>query len=567
MDVHKFSRYRIVQKLGQGGMGIVYKAYDSKLQQNVALKVIENLHDENLVKRFMREVRAMTKLNHPNIIRIYEYGEKPTPFFTMELIEGVTLKQFIETSRNEWHKITEIVEHLAEALHEAHKNNIIHRDIKPSNIMLTKDLTPKLMDFGLVKDQSAEDITKLSNTGHIYGSLAYMSPEQVQGEPNTCSDIYSLGATFYHLLTKRQLFPDKFGYQMIFSILESTPPAPKQIDRNIPTALDLICSKCIEKLPEHRYQTAYELIRDLRKFRKHRHISKKSKRIPLHTWIKSTATFIYIPAFVIIIFLSYNLLQQRKQIEKLSAEKQKLFIANVKVMKHSDKIVALEKKIKDQEKLLSDHNSLAKKQQKAIDHLQESLDFTLERAVFYLRLTENYHRAERIVAQVLEENPQMARAYKAMGVIFLAQGIKTQDPQQQQELFRKANQYIATIINQNLMEKEAPKFQAAVYIDYAKSYALLKNEAVCKKYMDKGIAIVESAKNYCDRAVFYFLYLKNDIVNARHDIQKALEIAKQKPNQLNEQEFTVLQRYNDRFAQGFGLEEKELNIWFKVLIR
>ena len=265
----KFERYAIEAKLGQGGMAAVYLAVDQSLGRKVALKVITSRDKESL-ERFQREAQAIAKLRHPHIVQVYDVGVFGSQhYFTMEYIEGVSLEQMIESSPKPGiQNIAHIMMQVAEALDYAHQQDIVHRDVKPSNILIDKKGTAYLTDFGIAKQLSGLD-RKLTLTGNVIGTVEYMSPEQTTGKSKDIdfrSDIFSLGTTLYHCITGRVPFEGGPVLDTISNIVNKDPKQPTTIIRWIPHDLETICLKCLEKDKTKRYQTASELVEDLRRY-------------------------------------------------------------------------------------------------------------------------------------------------------------------------------------------------------------------------------------------------------------------------------------------------------------
>ncbi|WP_372370516.1 protein kinase [Candidatus Uabimicrobium sp. HlEnr_7] len=253
----EFGDYEIEHKLGQGGMGIVYKAYEKQIKRVVALKVISH-GSESMVHRFQKEMEILGKLQHPNIVRLLSYGTTPQMYLTMEYLEGKVLTEINNLS---FRQIARVIRKIALALQDAHEQGIIHRDIKPANIMLVGK-EPKLMDFGLAKLQ--QDDEQISKTGELLGTVAYMSPEQAYGAPLTgATDIYSLGATIYKLLTLRPPFEGDNNINIIFRVCYKDVVSPRVLNPDIPVDLEAICLKCLEKDPRKRYTSANYLAEDL----------------------------------------------------------------------------------------------------------------------------------------------------------------------------------------------------------------------------------------------------------------------------------------------------------------
>ncbi|MCI0404002.1 MAG: protein kinase [Acidobacteria bacterium] len=268
------SHYRVLEKLGGGGMGVVYKAEDLKLGRLVALKFLPDdvARDEAAVERFKREARAASALDHPNICTIYEIGEhEGQPFIAMQYLEGETLKQRIDAQRAlPDEEVMRVGLQVAEALEAAHGKGIVHRDIKPANIFLTSRGQVKVLDFGLAKlVHSAGDITataSLTQTGAAPGTLPYMAPEQLRGqEVDGRADIHAFGCVLYEMATGQRPFRAELGSQLIDDILHKVPAAPGRLNPDLPPDLERIILKCLEKDPENRYQSAKELLVDLRR--------------------------------------------------------------------------------------------------------------------------------------------------------------------------------------------------------------------------------------------------------------------------------------------------------------
>jgi serine/threonine protein kinase len=259
------SHYKILEKLGEGGMGVVYKAQDTKLDRIVALKFLPKrlLCDNEAKTRFEHEAKAASALNHTNITTIYEIDElEGECFICMEYVEGTSLKEMIKEKTLSLKEIIDIAIQMAEGLSKAHEKGIVHRDVKPANIFVTADGMVKILDFGLAKLAGSQ--TKLTKTGATLGTVAYMSPEQAKGEGvDHKTDIWSLGVVLYEMLTGQLPFGAEYEQAMVYSILNEQPKAIDLIRKDIPKKLQDIVYKSMEKNSALRYQNMNEVVKEL----------------------------------------------------------------------------------------------------------------------------------------------------------------------------------------------------------------------------------------------------------------------------------------------------------------
>jgi serine/threonine protein kinase/Tfp pilus assembly protein PilF len=257
-------KYRIIEPIGKGGMGVVYKAEDIKLERTVALKFLpaELTEDPEARERFVREAKAAAALSHPHICTVYEIGEDKNQYFiAMEYIEGQSLKEKILKGPLDQAEALDIIIQVAEGLEEAHKKGVVHRDIKPGNIMLTAKGMAKVMDFGLAKVRGGVMVTK---EGTTMGTLAYMSPEQARGEDvDDRADIWSLGVVLYQILTGHLPFRGDLDQVMLHSILHQEPKPMRALRTGIPAALERVVDRALKKKREERYQSAAGILADL----------------------------------------------------------------------------------------------------------------------------------------------------------------------------------------------------------------------------------------------------------------------------------------------------------------
>ncbi|HEX6729193.1 MAG TPA: protein kinase, partial [Pyrinomonadaceae bacterium] len=294
MELTQVSHYRILERLGAGGMGEVYLAEDMKLGRKVAIKILSDEYTTNKdrLKRFEQEASAASALNHPNILTIYEVGnDDGRHYIATEYIDGVTLRRKIAANRLETIEILDIAVQIAGALEEAHAAGIIHRDIKPDNIMVRRNGYVKVLDFGLAKltetsvdrtPSDAEAATRVlvhTDAGVVMGTSHYMSPEQARGKPvDARSDIWSLGVVLYEMVTGRFPFEGETSTDILAAITQKEPSPLARFARDVPPELEWIVLKALRKAPDERYQTIKELLTDLKRLKQKREFEVELER-------------------------------------------------------------------------------------------------------------------------------------------------------------------------------------------------------------------------------------------------------------------------------------------------
>jgi WD40 repeat protein len=267
-EVDRLHGYEILGELGRGGMGVVYKARQTGLGRLVALKMIlsGSQAGRDQVARFKTEAEAIARLQHPNIVQVYEVGEhEGRPYFSLELCEGGSLDRKMAGAPVPPEQAARLTETLARAISAAHRANVIHRDLKPANVLLSADGTPKITDFGLAKKLGEVGQTQ---TGDVMGTPSYMAPEQAQGKKDIgpAADVYSLGAILYELLTGRPPFKAATMMETLVQVINDEPVPPRQLNPGVPRDLETICLKCLEKKLVRRYESAAGLAEDLERW-------------------------------------------------------------------------------------------------------------------------------------------------------------------------------------------------------------------------------------------------------------------------------------------------------------
>lgn len=285
----KLGRYEIRSPLGTGGMGVVYRAEDTQLRRQVAIKILPGdvATDNGRMWRFKQEAQAAAALSHPNIAHIYEVGEdNGIHFIAMELVDGPTLREIIQNGTERLPKLLRYLQHTAEGLASAHAAGIVHRDLKPDNIMVTKNGHAKILDFGLAKlieplespstknkagfDVSTKILQQYSRPGTVLGTVGYMSPEQAQGktELDARSDIFSFGCILFEAVTGRKAFEGNDAIDTLNKIIREPVPPVSDFRSDLPNHLQRIVRRCLAKDPDERYQTIKDVAIELKELRR-----------------------------------------------------------------------------------------------------------------------------------------------------------------------------------------------------------------------------------------------------------------------------------------------------------
>lgn len=330
----EFGRFTDLQLIGRGGMGIVYRAWDNRLQRTVGLKMLAGgLAHESDRQRFQHEAESAAQLDHPGIVPVFEFDEHDgQPYFSMGFVDGESLLDAISRQPLSPSDAASLLVQVAEAIHYAHTRGIIHRDLKPGNILLDGDGQPRVADFGIARRQEVD--SRLTATGEILGTPSYMPPEQATGVVKNIgpeSDVYSLGAVLYHMLTGRPPFLGESMIETITQVLQSEPVSPRQLRPHVPRDLETICLKCLEKARDRRYSSAAELVDELQRFLDGRPIRARAVTATERAWRwtrRHPIVVALVTTIVIAIFASIGFLISRQYQLKLSGINDQLTTIN-----------------------------------------------------------------------------------------------------------------------------------------------------------------------------------------------------------------------------------------------
>src|SRR5437868_8348536 len=278
-----FGDYELLEEIGRGGQGVVYRARQKSLNRTVALKVIGlgQFASTPHLKRFRQEAEAAASLEHPQIVPIYEIGERDRScYFSMKFVEGGQLDAVLGGKPMPVRQAAELLVKIARTVQFAHEHGILHRDIKPGNILLDKKGEPHLTDFGLAR--LVEQESTMTNSFDVLGTPSYMAPEQAAGQSKNltaAADVYALGAVFYQMLTGRPPFSGSTNYETVRLVLDADPRSPRVLNPKVDRDLSTICLKCLEKDSQHRYSSALALAEDLERWLRHEPIQARRTRL------------------------------------------------------------------------------------------------------------------------------------------------------------------------------------------------------------------------------------------------------------------------------------------------
>lgn len=309
----RYGRYQIIEELGKGSMGVVYKAHDPQIDRTIALKVLrqDRVISQEFVQRFLKEARAIGRLSHPSMVTVYDIDEdQGTIFIAMEFLTGKPLRAIMQANRMSHEEIVDIGAQIAEALDYAHKMGVIHRDIKPSNIILDSDACVKITDFGIahIEDPGAVHQTR---AGEILGTPVYMSPEQVMGQPvDGRTDLYSLGVILYEMFTGNKPFRAQNITAIFNKIIQSDPEQPEKTDSATARAMSALIMKSLSKEPARRFQTGKEMAAHLRACLPERKSAPQPRTPALKKGhpLKLLAPLAVILATLVVIYITYSVI-------------------------------------------------------------------------------------------------------------------------------------------------------------------------------------------------------------------------------------------------------------------
>ncbi|BBM83133.1 WD40 repeat domain-containing serine/threonine protein kinase [Candidatus Uabimicrobium amorphum] len=400
-----FHHYYIEEELGRGGMGIVYKARDTKLNRYVAIKVITDTKhiEKKTLLRFIREIKSMAQINHENVVRLLEVGEEPFPYFTMEYIRGCSLLDYIKQHRPNARQIAKIMCQISAAIGVAHHLDILHRDLKPDNIMVDDNNIPKVMDFGLAKTQASD----VSMTNEVVGTPFYMSPEQANGAlVDKQSDIYSLGATLYEILCGRPPFQGTTFLNVAQQIFNDDPIPPSKLTPDVSRSLESICLKCLQKDKNKRYTSVESLAKDFRNFLEHKPLIAKPPGLLERTykWSYRNRIKTAMLCAVVLVLTTIVLFTHQKWVASLAIEKMNRSLQEAYENLNKAKLEKEQALVISQKKLAQSHINMAR-YQVAIKN--------------FISAKKEFHLANKILDSLPDQDSKMLREKIYLDMLWL----------------------------------------------------------------------------------------------------------------------------------------------------
>ncbi|MFH1232123.1 MAG: protein kinase [Planctomycetota bacterium] len=528
----QLGQYRIIEVIGRGGMGIVYKAVDETLNRIVAIKLLpsELLQRKEFKERFIREAQITSKLTHPNIVPIYEInkvllsiGQQQVEqyYIVMQYIEGASLETYLSTEgtdqRINLYQLLKIFKEVGRAVHFAHQHGIIHRDLKPTNIMITetKDdkgnitFTPYVTDFGLAKLICEQD-KKITASGIIAGTPIYMSPEQVQGslEIDGRSDVYSLGATLYELVTNKPPFRGKNSMDVVLKVINHEPVSPRRINPKIPKEIEIIIQKAMNKTSCNRYSSACEFADDIDRFLTHepiraRPISLGYRLIKKIRKYPAIAVAILIVVLTILIgFVVINLQHKQAQqdinaLEKLNSLWIKMVLTKGELYKGGGELLQIWKQLQER---INEINLFINEQ----PLIAQGYYVRAQGKIYF----QDYQGAEEDLKNALKLNPNLSHAWASLGRVYVEQfvlglsGYSHPDRERRKQatkLLDKAVGAISQINNdssQNALTKTDEEVVNETVIKAFRACFILSDVATAQKIIEDALEQVKSEEYY-----------------------------------------------------------------------
>ena len=491
-DAREFGAYELLEEVARGGMGVVFKARHTKLNRIVALKMILSgeFADAKDIRRFRIEAEAAANLNHPGIVPIFDVGQHAgRHYFSMAFVEGPSLEAYVKKGPLSPYEAAEITLAISSAVAHAHEHGVIHRDLKPANILLDAAGEPKVTDFGLARN--IEDVIKMTQTGSIMGSPSYMAPEQADGrthEVGVSSDVYSIGATLFCLLSGKPPFHGKSIAETLRCVIHELPPKLQSAGRNIPRDLATICECCLEKRPSDRYQTAEALAEDLHRFLNHFPVQARRATPSQHCWRwcqrnRAVATLMCTIATLVCCSMLFLLRYNRQQIA--SAEQQ-MMEAGIRLDKTVDDVEMLYSK---GDTFFSENADLAESERLELEQSLEDFEHAVER---YEDLVKNDAADSARLHGAAVAQFQVGQANQYLGNLELAEGA-----------YRSAIQRFA-VLSENFPGELRHRFRGAVTWDHLGEVLRMHDETTeAEKAYQKALQLLSELTNEPQNIAFH----------------------------------------------------------------